>query len=671
MGIRTRVRLAMKALFGDRRSWFRELYREWRAMTIHAGPGSVVVTPDTALTLTAVWAAVKVLSESVASLPLHVYERLERGKRRAVEHPLHRILHDEPNEDMTSFDLISTLMMHVLLWGNGYAQIVRDNGGRVVALWILLPNRMEVMRREDGRLVYVYDSRRYGRVALDPSEVLHIRGLGFDGLKGYSVISYFRRTLGIALAAETYGERFFANSARPGGVLKHPGKLSEEAYRRLRQSWEELHQGPENVGRVAILEEGMEYQAIGLPPEDAQFLETRKFQVAEVARIFRVPPHMLADLERATFSNIEQQSIEFVVHSLRPWLVRWEKAIQQRLFVGEEKRRYFAQFLVEGLLRGDTESRYKAYAIGRQWGWLSANDVRELENMNPVEGGDVYLVPLNMIPAGQAVGQNEGSSEPGRRGRRETRAAVAGDMETVRRMASVRVRLREVHSDAILDAFKRMMRKEANDIRQQGGKVLRKQGKEAFFLWLEGYLQRHREHIPETLFPVMVAYARQVAEAAAAEVGAEEVGVDVDTFVRAYLDTYATGHIARSRALLREKLEQSEDPEQDLDDEMERWKAIRAAEEAQDENVQLGNAIAKAVFVASGVRYLMWVSFGESCPVCERLSGRIVGVEGWFVGKGEKVTGESADGTVVEYVSKRWVGHPPLHRGCDCAIVAA
>ena len=240
-------------------------------------------------------------------------------------------------------------------------------------------------------------------VNLRPSDVLHIPGLGFDGLVGYSPIAMAKNAIGMAIACEEYGAKFFANGAAPGGVLEHPGTIKDP--QRVRESWQSTFGGSGNSNKIAVLEEGMKYTPIGISPEQAQFLETRKFQINEIARIFRVPPHMVGDLEKSSFSNIEQQSLEFVKYTLEPWLVRWEQSVQRTLFSPEEKKRYFAKFNVDGLLRGDYASRMTGYATARQNGWMSANDIRELENMDRIpaeEGGDLYLINGNMLPLGNA-----------------------------------------------------------------------------------------------------------------------------------------------------------------------------------------------------------------------------------------------------------------------------
>ena len=365
------------------------------------------VNERTSMQMTAVYSCVRILSEAVASLPLNVYRYTDTGgKEKAFDHPLYRLLHDEPNPEMSSFIFRETLMTHLLLWGNAYAQIIRNGKGEVIALYPLMPDRMTVDRDSNGGLYYKYrksnddaPTMESGVVSLAPSDVLHVPGLGFDGLVGYSPIAMAKNAIGLAIAAEEYGSKFYANGAAPSGVLEHPGTLKDPT--RVRDSWNSTFGGSTNSHKVAVLEEGMKYTPISISPNEAQFLETRKFQINEIARIFRVPPHMVGDLEKSSFSNIEQQSLEFVKYTLDPWVIRWEQALYRTLLSEEEKKTYFFKFNVEGLLRGDYQSRMQGYATARQNGWMSANDIRELEDLDriPAElGGDLYLINGNMLP---------------------------------------------------------------------------------------------------------------------------------------------------------------------------------------------------------------------------------------------------------------------------------
>ncbi|MFP3153348.1 phage portal protein [Lachnospiraceae bacterium ZAX-1] len=367
------------------------------------------VTERSSMQMTAVYACVRILSETVAELPLHLYQyNDDGGKEKALEHSLYHLLHDEPNPEMSSFVFRETLMTHLLLWGNAYAQIIRNGKGEIIALYPLMPNKMTVDRDEQGKLCYLYNRSsddaptmkdKGFTVKLSPYDVLHIPGLGFDGLVGYSPIAMAKNAIGLAIATEEYGAKFFANGAAPGGVLEHPGTIKDPS--KVREAWQSQFGGSANSNRIAVLEEGMKYTPISVSPEQAQFLETRKFQINEIARIFRVPLHMVGDLEKSSFSNIEQQSLEFVKYTLNPWLVRWEQSLSRTLFRADEKSKYFVKFNVEGLLRGDYESRMNGYATARQNGWMSANDIRELENLDriPTEnGGDLYLINGNMLP---------------------------------------------------------------------------------------------------------------------------------------------------------------------------------------------------------------------------------------------------------------------------------
>jgi len=358
------------------------------------------VNEHTAMTVTAVYACIRILSEAIAGLPLHVYRYMPDGdKERDMAHPLFRLLHDAPNGEMTSFVFRETLMTHLLLWGNAYAQIIRDGHGRVLALYPLLPNRMQVDRdKRTGCIVYSYTKDEGPAVPLRKEDVLHIPGLGFDGLIGYSPIAMAKQAIGLSLATEEYGAAFFANGANPGGVLEHPGVIKD--VQRVKESWNEGYRGSGNAHKIALLEDGMKFHAIGIPPETAQFLQTRKFQINEIARIFRIPPHLIGDLEKATFSNIEHQSLEFVKYTLNPWVCRWEQALMQSLLLPGERQDMFIRFNLEGLLRGDFKSRIDSYAAGIQNGFYCPNDVRGLEDMNAIPGaaGSRFYFNGNMIP---------------------------------------------------------------------------------------------------------------------------------------------------------------------------------------------------------------------------------------------------------------------------------
>ena len=334
-----------------------------------SGSGKAV-NANTAIQLSTVYACVRVISETVASLPLGVYEAKEDGNRKATEHPLYRLIHDEPNSEMTSFVLREVMLAHLLLWGNSYCQIIRTGRNKITGLYPLLPDKMTVDRDKNGILTYTYMTNTGQTVVLSPEDVLHIPGLSFDGIMGYSPIALEKNAIGLGIASEEYGSKFFSNGARPSGILTHPNTVKNP--KALRESWNAAYGGSSNANRVAILEEGMKFEP----------------------------------MEHATFSNIEHMSIDFAVHTIRPWLVRIEQAMNRALFTDQEKGRFYVQFNIDGLMRGDYKSRMEGYAIARQNGWMSANDIRALENQNPIpaeEGGDAYLVNGNMIPITTAM----------------------------------------------------------------------------------------------------------------------------------------------------------------------------------------------------------------------------------------------------------------------------
>lgn len=368
---------------------------------------SVNVTEENSLRLTAVYACVRIISESIASLPFKVYARSPDGSKKvAHEHYLYSLLHDISNENQTSFEFRETIVTHLCLRGRAYILKKVNNRGIVTELKPLDPWRVIAYEYKDKQYPYnimyfYYDDdevKVYNR-----EEIIHLKGLSINGKEGLSPISYAREAIGLGLAAEQFGSQYFGQGTNTGGALETPNALSEAAYNRLKADMLAKRQGLDNSHGVLILEEGLKYSKTIISPDDSQFIETRKFQISEIARIFRVPLHMLAELDKASFSNIEHQGIEFVTHTLRPWLVRIEQAFLMQLFTENDRKKYFCEFDVDGLLRGDFKTRQEGYAIGRQNGWLSANDIRKIENLQPIEDGDVYLINGNMIPIKMAM----------------------------------------------------------------------------------------------------------------------------------------------------------------------------------------------------------------------------------------------------------------------------
>lgn len=460
----------------------------------------VSVTPDTALAASAVLACVRVISESVASLPCHVYRRLEIGKERADGHPVYSVLHALANPEMTAFDFFEVMQASILLRGNAYAYVERDRGARVKALWPLRADQVRVERRADGWIWYVWTPPQAQRLEFRRDEILHVHGLSRDGLIGLSPIALAAESFGLSIAQTGFASSFFGNGTVMGGMLEHPKTLSKDAADRLVSSVRAAHEGFSRAHKLLVLEEGMKYAAIGIEPEAAQFLESRRFQVEEIARIYRVPLHLIQSLDRATFSNIEHQGLDFVVHSLRPWLVRWEQAIARDVLLQSERSSLFVEFLVDGLLRGDLKSRYDAYAIAINWGWFSPDDVRALENMNPrADGkGGTYLMPMNMTTAAKMLEAPGPAAPPPADPTPSPAARCAGAA-------------REAIEIVLRDAFARIVRREIADGEKAARKLEETRDGVAFAAWRERFEADHVEFVSRALSPALAA-AEKLAE---------------------------------------------------------------------------------------------------------------------------------------------------------------
>ena len=504
----------------------------------------VPITHESALTIAAVYAAVRIASESIASLPLILYRRLERGRERATGSRLYRVLHDRPNPEMSAYVFRETLQGHVETWGNAYCELELRGDGGVEWLWPLQPDRT-YPERKNG--VKVYHTRLPGgqMVTLPSNRVMHVPGFGFDGLVGKSPVTLARESFGLTKGAESFGAAWFGNGARVAGVLSHPSVVSPDARKRMKEDWDVLHRGIGNAHRVAILEEGVQWHQIGIPPNDSQFLETRRFQVQEVARWFRIPLHMLADNSMAPASNVEQAALDFVMHSMRPRAIRWEQAVNWDVV---PQGSLYAEFLLTALLRGDNASRSQYYRELFNIGALSLNEIRESENQNPVEGGDTHFVPLNMVPLAQAV-EGPGADEPDDDGSRASR------------LRAMEARLASVYRPLFRDVAGRVLARELSAARRA-----RKKGAAAVRAWVPEFYAAHEMHIRQQLAPVIAAYAR-AAEPMIGRSAAEALPVMACQVAEAWCAT--------SRSALATALDAG-NPEAALDDLLAEWEAGRA-----------------------------------------------------------------------------------------------
>lgn len=562
----------------EQRSDLNALDDRWytNLLTFPRTSSGAIVTPDTSIRLTAVWCAVKIISEAIASLPLHLYERKpNNGKDRNSSHFLFPVLAIKPNNWQTRFEFVEQLTTHVLLRGNGYAQIVPTKDGELAQLIPLDPDRMEPKPSPRGLIKYYYRKPDGTTRVFQYWQILHVRGMSLDGVLGLSPIEQCREAIGLTASAEEYSSRFYSNDATPGGVLEHPGKLDDKTHSRIKQSWIDAHSGPNKSHKPAILEEGMQWKSIAVSARDAQFIEARKFQITEIARIFNLPPHFLKDLDNASFSNIENQDLAFLKHSIRPWLTRWEQALHRDVVAqmtddvvpGTRQPKYFFEFKTDGLLRGDAKTRNQSYAIALQWGWHSINEVRAMENLNPIDGGDIHLAPLNMVPIEKlpAFGEKlvegagddptpEGTSNTAPGNEQIDDDATNDDRSVIN--ASWDMAFQKVFEDTI-GRLHRREQKELDKIKRQNKSILD---------WSEKYYEKNTLLIRDSLLPVVTAFLEQVRPGEGYQIRAL-VDLYVEEYVKfALSDLRSDGGFRRNRtkflAELLVKLVRNHDPEE-------------------------------------------------------------------------------------------------------------
>jgi HK97 family phage portal protein len=504
----------------------------WRAIAGMPQASGINVTPAVAMTFSAVFAAHKILAESTAMLPLFLMRRTSSGKSPATDQSLYGVLHDVANPEMDAYLVRETMTSSMVGRGFAIGIVDYDTDGAITALWPVPPGRAEPARDAEKNLIYKI-TMPDGQMRVYPKwRILHLRGMSPDGINSYSPITLQRQGIGLALAAETYGASFFGNGAAPQGVLLRPKEkpaLKEESAQRLINSWNDSHQGADKANKIALLEEGMDYKAIGISPEDAQFLQTREFQVEEIARWYRIPPPMLAMTDKtATYASVEAFGVQFVTYTLFPWLVRWEKSISAQLLYENQRSYLFAEHLMTAFLRGDTAARFTAYGQARNWGWLSVNDIRALENMNGIgKYGDIYLTPANMAPAG------------------------------------TQKNLRDACLPALADAIQRVIKREVNDVRGAVVKLLRKKGVESFADWLSEFYQEHQDFIVRQMGPASQTCAGIVTDGA-------QTPETITERVEGSLRLFAVRRAAQAQGQLRDALNEP-DPAQAVDAILDGW----------------------------------------------------------------------------------------------------
>ncbi len=605
----------------------------------HPTASGQTMTERTAMQLSAVWCAVGLISDSLANSPLCMFEKLanDDGRREAEDHPLYALLHDQPNEEMTAHTFMKTLAGHFLLWGNGYAEIERNGAGEVVALWPLRPDRTFPRRKigpsgkGTGKLVYIARSSAGPEIELRPDQVLHVMGYSYDGLRGLSPVALHRESMGLSMAAADYGARFFGNDARPGGVLSYPGTLKIEAAKRLKESWEEAHRGGDQSHRVAVLENGVKWEPVSMSNEDAQYLATRIFQLSEISRMYHVPLHKLGELSHATFSNIEDQEIEYVKGAVLPWAESIEQEIFRKLIKPTlpAGKTFYSEFNLEGAMRGDPESRAKYYDTMGMKGYMCADEVRKRENMNPLPNGQgkVFFIPVTQQPVDRAINPPEPppasnigpDGKPVLPGGSKNPAPPPADAKAKKRhaqeLADRRRQVALAFAPALATVGDRLARKEAAALQRSTADP-------------DNFFREHLPYVREALLPVLTCIEESVSMLVRME-GHTAAIPDRDKFIAGYADTFAHRYV--KEALVNHVGKAAI------------W-ANGINERAHEEAMRASNAFAVHLYKASGVKRLAWIVPDTGCDSeCLSFAARFHAPD---------------------------AAHPPMGARCECQIVA-
>ena len=637
------------------------------------------VTAESAITQTPVWAAVNLISGTLGSLPLILYKEIPNGgKERDRESDLYDKLRWQPNSFQTAVEFIEMGQGHLCLRGNFFARLETNRVGDLTSIVPLHPDRIQ-LKMVNGVVEYHYKEKAGQPRVFSSEEILHVKGLSSDGLIGYSPITVGAGAIALSNSAEKYGTRFFHNSAMPSGILSHPGKLKPEARSNIKQSWNTAHGGGKQHS-VALLEEGLSWTALSVSPDEAQFIETRKFQAEEIARLFNVPPHLLMLLDRSTFSNVTEQNRSFATNCIRPWATRWQQALRKSILERFATKGAFVEFDLDDLLRPDTIARATANQILLQNGALSIDEWRTKENLNPIDdpAGSVHWMPLNIAPV--SVAENQGEDDQTRNNLEQqlrtlqieirkdatlpelrslaNRKKIADQFRPMIRDAGQRLVNREVK------AVKRMMKKNLSGI--PDGRELR--GTDSLFSELEEFYHgEFTDTIITMMLPVVRSYAQAIYTQAAMEVGyPADFTEELEEFVRGYMDVVGNHHAKNSRQQLQSIISETDFIEliNSLDIRLEQWVTNRAEKMARKETTEGNGAFSKFAYVAGGVMSLRWVTTGTgTCPFCKKLSGMVVASSARFVEAGATVQSEAGD-----LVPRSNIGHPPLHSGCDCFI---
>ena len=639
------------------------------------------ITKKKATTIPAVLSAVRCISETLASLPLDLYRRLDDGKELADNRDLHRLLKFKPNDEMSSFQFRETMQLWLLTWGNAFANIQRAGNQKITGLWPIEPRRVKVFRRDNREPGYKVKVPNGEDRFVEQRNMLHLKGLSRNGMVGLSPIQEARQSLGLAKAMEEHGAKVFENGAHPGSVLRHPNQLSPEAKENLREEFENAYSGLNNAHRVAVLEEGLEWDPIQMSPEDLQMLDERKFQIREIARIFRIQPHLIQDLEDASFSNIETQTLEFVKYTLRPWLVRWEQDIRNQVIPEASQGNLFVEFNVDGLLRGDAETRSEFYRTGFQNGFFSPNDIRAMENLNPVDGGDEYYRPLNMTPIDGPDPELEGSetSEPTGGDTGEENSITAEDLEECgyeQKQGEVETRDGRTRQETAVnfrpifdDAAGRVVRRELMEINDLIDRHLPQGDIQSFsedlrdlFFEEESGEDSLQFFFKQQMRPPTLSLTNEILSIHRDE-NPEDIDLDAGKLMEEFVGDRSLLYAGRSVRTFLAKLKEERSKTRDEDLVATAQEEVEMREENKQEKMKKSLAHQTETFVtfevyrSLRVERIIWTAVGDNCPICATLDGKDVTLGDPFVTPEQSIS-------EVGYSPSEPVIKPPAHKAC-------
>lgn len=629
-----------------------------------ASNSGISVTPETALTYSAVFACVRLAREVMMMLPAYAFEKQADGTRHPVDHDILELFNGRANPEMPAQILKETLQAHLELRGRAHAEIIFDRRGVPVELWPIHPDDIRIQRNGvTKKIEYVYLP---SNTIIPYDRMFHLRGFSPNGITSYSPISQARHAIGLGMAADEFGSRFFKDGTNIGGFIEHPKGLSDQAFKRLKKDISDKYKGLQKSHGVIILEEGMKYAPIGISMEDSQFLQSRTFQVREIARWFGMPPHLIGDLADATFSNIEHQGMEAVKYSFNPRAVRWEAEINTKLLLPIADKGIKAKFNMESLHRGDLKTRMESYNIAVQNGIYCRDEVRALEDRNPIPGGygKIHTVQLNMVDLADLGTVN--GADPAEPRSYSPVKQIRSKTEYQIRAVSSRRKLADRYISKIKSAAEKLVSTETALIRSAVDNLAG--NPDQVSAWLKDDFNQFAKDVKEAMLPVFRSFGLDVFPVAAAEIGLDaEPDETYEQFLDSYAETYANRHVSSSRGQLIGLLSEEEADMTLIEERLAEWEEKRADKIARNETTRGRNAFAKAVFAFGGIRYIRAVANGKSCPYCNELDGQVIGIDGFFLTKGQEFNPEGAESALT---SSSNISHPPFHAGCDCDIVA-